>query len=121
MSKVTVTVIAGLTLALGLTRFGLHRQIATNGKLESRVTELTAEVAKEKREVEYRDGLATVLDKITMGLTQSREVNAAALAKTTKAIRDIKPTEKDSHESINCLRTPVPVELDRLLRGATQN
>ena len=121
MSKVTVAVVAGLTAALALTGFGLYRQIAANGRLESRVTGLVADLGKAEKEIEYRDGLAKVLDRINAGLTTNREANAAALAKTTAAIRNIKPTEKDSHESIDCLRTAVPDQLDRLLRAADQN
>ena len=116
MSKVTMTVVAALTASLALTGFGLYRQIAANGRLESRVSELKDELSEAEREIALRDDLAKVLDTITLGLTTNREANADALSKTEKAIRNIKPTEKDSHESIDCLRTPVPANLDRLLR-----
>ena len=119
MSKATVIVVAALTASLALTGFGLYRQIKANGRLDAQVIELTSDLRNANREIEFRDGLATVLDKIDSGLSINREANAAALSKTEKAIRNIKPTEKDSHESIDCLRTPVPANLDRLLRGAT--
>lgn len=119
MSKATVAVVVALTLGLAGTGLALYFQIKANGQLDSRVTELTDDLGKAEKEIEYRDGLATVLDKISLGLTANREANAAAMSKTEKAIRNIKPTEKDSHESIDCLRTPVPANLDRLLRGTT--
>lgn len=119
MSKVTVAVVAALTLGLAGTGFGLHQQIKANGRLGEQLTELGQKLHDAEREIEYRDGLARVLDKIETGLADNREANATELAKTVKSIRNIKPTEKDSHESIECLRTPVPANLDRLLRGAT--
>lgn len=119
MSKATVVVVAALTASLALTGFGLYRQIKANGRLDAQVVELTSDLRNANREIEFRDGLATILDKIDSGLSINREANAAALSKTEKAIRNIKPTEKDSHESIDCLRTPVPANLDRLLRGTT--
>lgn len=121
MSKATVAVVAALTLGLAGTGFALYLQIKQNGRLDSQIVELSADLRQANREIEFRDGLATVLDKISSGLTANREANAAALSKTEQAIRNIKPTEKDSHESINCLRTPVPVDLDRLLRDTAKN
>lgn len=116
MNRVIAGVVGVLVLALALTGWALYRHIETVSKLKTEMAQLSTALVAANAEVTRRDDLAKLAGTIQVGLDESKEQSREALTTMTRAIRNIKPTPKDTHESINCLRTAVPVGLDGLLR-----
>lgn len=56
------------------------------------------------------------LDKSISELNQALRANETKLAGLITGIENIQQTENDSDETISCLGTPVPAQLDDLLR-----
>lgn len=119
MNKVLAGILAAALVALAGSGYLLHRKTEQVGNLNSKVSLLEQSVLAANAEVKRRDDLAAVLDAVRTNLDANKVANQASFSKVERAIRNIKPTEGDSNESIACLNTPVPAALDSLLRDRT--
>lgn len=116
MNKVLTGVLAAALLALGGSGYLHHRATEKVGSLNAKVSTLEKAVLDANREVERRDAVAQLFDRLIIKLDADKKVNQQQFAKVENAIRNIKPTEGDSDESLACLNTAVPAGLDSVLR-----
>lgn len=118
MNKVLAGVLLAALAALAGSGYLLHSKTKQVGDLNAKVSTLEQSVRDTQAEVGRRDNLATVLDKVQTGLDATKVANQQAFSKVERSIRNIKPSEGDSNESIACLNTPVPAALDSVLRDS---
>lgn len=116
MNKVLAGVLAAALLALAGSGYLLHRKTEQVGGLNAKVSAMEQTVLDAQAEVKRRGDLAAILDKVQSGLDANKVANQAAFSKVERSIRNIKPSEGDTNESLACLNTPIPAALDSLLR-----
>lgn len=116
--KILVGALVATLLALGLV--GWRWQVTQEELAVTRERErvLSGELERQIRAGEQLEQRLTALDQSMARLYEANEIHARRLGETLAGIDRIERTEGDTDETLNCLDTPVPAQLDDWLRGA---
>lgn len=115
MNKVLLGIVFALMLTLAGFGVVAYVQSGEIQRLRDRTHDLEQYANAATAELERRETLSEMFDKLVAGMDASRRANQAAFAKVEKQIRNFERTESDSDQSIACMRTVVPVAVDRVL------
>lgn len=114
--RVMAGVIAALVLAVVL--MGLLLRSAWSDRDQAQLAQqaLAGELERSEQVSKDTEHRFDQLDKSISELNQALRANETKLAGLITGIENIQQTENDSDETISCLGTPVPAQLDDLLR-----